>query len=48
MRRAMHCASWIAGLLLLPALASAQNKPRCAFLCAPEPKIEPHANRCSS
>jgi hypothetical protein len=34
-------ASWLAGLLLLPALASAQNEPRCAFLCAPELKIEP-------
>jgi hypothetical protein len=35
-------AGWIAGLLLLPAaLASAQNTPRCALLCAPELKIEP-------
>ena len=41
MRRAMNCAGWIAGLLLLPAPASAQNEPRCAFLCAPELKIEP-------
>ena len=41
MRRAMNCAGWIAGLLLLAAPASAQNEPRCAFLCAPELKIEP-------
>lgn len=41
MRRGVTRAGWIAGLLLLPALASAQNKPRCAFLCAPELKIEP-------
>ncbi|MDO8678035.1 MAG: hypothetical protein Q7R30_05665 [Acidobacteriota bacterium] len=41
MRRAMNCAGWIAGLLLLPAPASAQDEPRCAFLCAPELKIEP-------
>ena len=41
MRRAMNCAGWIAGLLLLPAPAGAQNEPRCAFLCAPELKIEP-------
>src|SRR5688572_32339811 len=41
MRRAMNCAGWIAGLLLLPAPVSAQNEPRCAFLCAPELKIEP-------
>ena len=37
----MNCAGWIAGLLLMPALASAQDEPRCAFLCAPELKIEP-------
>ena len=41
MRRGVTRAGWIAALLLLPALASAQNKPRCAFLCAPELKIEP-------
>ena len=41
MRRGVTRAGWIAGLLLLPALASAQNTPRCAFLCAPELKIEP-------
>ena len=41
MRRGVTRAGWIAGLLLLPALASAQNKPRCAFLCVPELKIEP-------
>jgi len=41
MRRGVTRAGWIAGLLLLPALASAQNAPRCAFLCAPELKIEP-------
>ena len=32
---------WIVGLLLLPAPAAAQDEPRCAFLCAPELKIEP-------
>jgi hypothetical protein len=41
MRRGVTRAGWIAGLLLLPALASAQNTPRCSFLCAPELKIEP-------
>lgn len=41
MRRAMKCAGWIAGLLLLPAPATAQDERRCAFLCAPELKIEP-------
>ena len=41
MRRAIICAGWIAGVLILPALASAQDEPRCAFLCAPELKIEP-------
>ena len=42
MRRGVTRAGWIAGLLLLPAaLASAQNTPRCALLCAPELKIEP-------
>lgn len=41
MRTAMNCAGWIAGLLLLPAAAAAQGEPRCAFLCAPELKIEP-------
>lgn len=41
MRRGVTRAGWIAGLLLLPALASAQSEPRCAFLCAPELKIEP-------
>jgi hypothetical protein len=40
-RRAIICAGWIAGVLLVPALASAQDEPRCAFLCAPELKIEP-------
>ena len=40
MKRGVTRAGWIAGLLLLPALASAQNTPRCAFLCAPELKIE--------
>jgi hypothetical protein len=40
-RRAIICACWIAGLLLLPAPASAKDEPRCAFLCAPELKIEP-------
>ena len=34
-------AGWIAGLLLVPMPAAAQNEPRCAFLCAPELKIEP-------
>jgi hypothetical protein len=28
-------------LLLLPTFATAQDQPRCAFLCAPELKIEP-------
>ena len=41
MRRAMNCGGWILCLLLLPAPASAQSAPRCAFLCAPELKIEP-------
>ena len=42
MRRGVTRAGWIAGLLLVPAaLASAQNTPRCALLCAPELKIEP-------
>lgn len=40
MRRGVTRAGCIAGLLLLPALVSAQNT-RCAFLCAPELKIEP-------
>jgi hypothetical protein len=40
-RRATNCAGWIAGLLLLAAPASAQDEPRCVFLCAPELKIEP-------
>ena len=41
MRRGVTRAGWIAGLLLLPAPASAQDEPRCAILCAPELKIEP-------
>ena len=40
-RRAVNCAGWIACLLFLPAFASAQDEPRCVFLCAPELKIEP-------
>jgi len=40
-RRGIICACWIAGLLLLPTPASAQDEPRCALLCAPELKIEP-------
>jgi hypothetical protein len=32
---------WMVGLLLVPAPAAAQDKPRCVFLCAPELKIEP-------
>ncbi len=41
MRRAIHRAGWMASVLLLAASASAQDEPRCAFLCAPELKIEP-------
>ena len=41
MRRAVNCTGWMAGLLLLAAPVSAQEEPRCAFLCAPELKIEP-------
>ena len=37
----MKSACAVLGLLLLPAAAAAQNEPRCAFLCAPELKIEP-------
>ena len=40
-RRVVNCAGSIACLLFLPAFASAQDEPRCAFLCAPELKIEP-------
>jgi len=32
---------WIVGLLLVPVPSAAQDEPRCAFLCAPELKIEP-------
>ena len=38
---AMRFWCWIVGLLLLPTPAAAQDEPRCAFLCAPELKIEP-------
>ena len=37
----MRFGAWIVGLLLLPVPAAAQDEPRCAFLCAPELKIEP-------
>lgn len=38
---AMRFCCWIVGLLLLPTPAAAQDEPPCAFLCAPELKIEP-------
>ncbi len=37
----MRVCYWMVGLLLLPTPAAAQDEPRCAFLCAPELKIEP-------
>ena len=39
--RALKCWMAIAGLWLVPAVAAAQDEPRCAFLCAPTLKIEP-------
>lgn len=41
MGRSVPGAGWMVGLLLLPSLASAQEEPRCALLCAPALKIEP-------
>ena len=40
-RRTFWHWGWVAGLALLPASATAQDAPRCAFLCAPELKVEP-------
>ena len=40
-QRATVFTGWIVGLLFLPAAAAAQDQPGCAFLCAPELKIEP-------
>ena len=39
----MRSVGWwmVVGLLLLPMPSAAQDEPRCAFLCAPELKIEP-------